>query len=115
MVGVGGGTGLLGLANLIPDTYPIIKTIVIYASPGAGVVLTFLWAYLSRQFERHLRRRQMEKALVDARKLRDLVLSDGHSSAEHRAMIQQNVEALERLMAELIGNTASNVRATFVE
>jgi hypothetical protein len=113
--GVGAGTGLLGLANLIPDSYPITKAILIYISPASVMAVSYVWWVLSGIWQEKIRQNQINRALEDARKIRDVVNSNPSSSDAHKQRVQDNVEKLEELALAVISDRTEAVRATLRE
>ena len=108
--GATGGTGLVGLANLITD--PSWRAILLYVSPAATVGISIAWLYTSSIMRNKYRRSQMNKMLAEARAIRDRVLSDGASSDDHKKNVQENVEKLEHLAMQLINDETESVRAS---
>ncbi len=112
---MGGGTGLIGLANLIPDTYPLLKAILIYASPASVVAISYTWLFLSTLLHDQVRKYQIDRGLDEARKIRDAVINNPASSEAHKKKVQENVEKLEELAMAVINDRTEAVRATLKE
>jgi hypothetical protein len=110
--GVGAGTSLLGLANLIPDSYPVTKAILIYISPASVMAISYVWWVVGGVLQEKIRQNQIDRALKDARKIRDVVNANPASSDAHKKRVQDNVEKLEELALAVISDRTEDVRTT---
>ena len=112
VVGIGGGTGLVGLANLLPAEYVSLKAILIYVAPTTAVVFGFAWGMLRAFGASWINKRNLDKAIREACATRDKIHSSPMSSIAHKENAQQNVEKLEALKFEMLAEQVSSVRAT---
>jgi hypothetical protein len=108
IAGASGGTGILGLATLIPENYAFLKQALIYISPTASIIIGIVWSWGAGLLVSWLDQLQFERSLKRVRKLRDDIVANPNSSPEHCARAQENVEIFEQLAFGLIkGNTQS--------
>jgi len=108
IAGASGGTGILGLAALIPDDYHFLKQAMIYISPTASIVIGIVWSWGAGLLVSWLDHFQFNRSLKSVRRLRDDIVKNPLSSPQHCARAQENVENFELLAFELIkGNTQS--------
>lgn len=112
VVGIGGGTGLLGLASLVPDDHPVLKAVLTYLAPTATVCIGLLWFVAIAAVRRWVGRRRITIALRDARAIRDAIFADPSASDVLRRDVQSSVETLERLAMALILAEAQALRTT---
>lgn len=115
IAGAGAGTGLLGLANMIPDQYQVYRNILIYISPTAAVGISFVWMFVSSIVSRKIVNSELNKAICDVRKIRDDVFANVSTTNEHKHKLQENVEKLEKLALEVISDNAEHVRSKLKE
>ena len=92
--GVGGGTGLVALAQTL-GTNTTAGAILLYAAPAVSVLVGTSLYYAEVQAARYLERRMVN----NARKTLVRQLNDPHTSAEHKAKIRQMLEELEQSIA----------------
>jgi hypothetical protein len=114
IAGAGGGTGLLGLAALIPERYPAVKQLAIYSAPTISIILAAAAARATDLAVTLYTRWEMRWTLRQARQLRDEIINSPHSSAAHRRQVQGNVEKLERLAMEIVTDQTHSVSARLV-
>ena len=106
--GAFGGIATLGFGQHVPDTYPLLKSIIIYGSPAislfyaSAVQVGFVWLIATAK------RRDMKKALRGVRSIRDEARASNLSSPDHLNDLQKSVERTEKLASEMA--TASNVK-----
>ncbi len=98
VVGAGGGTLLVLLANNIPDDNPWKSWLVIIA-PTASVVLAAGMSWVRRQIEEALQRRAKTALINRARKTLQDGITDPNTSEETRAQLRADLEELNRLVA----------------
>ncbi len=117
VAGASGGTGIIAIAQLLPQQDSTARALLSFMAPVATVILASTWpkfrAWLSRQIDRTLWRIEINGALTEARKHRDNVLADPQASSAHKRTAQQNVERLELIVFEMIGYEASLMKARF--
>jgi hypothetical protein len=105
--GAFGGIATLGFGQHIPDTYPLLKSIIVYGSPAISLFYAsvvqggFVWLMATAK------RREIEKALQRVRRIRDESLASKMSSRTHLNDLQKSVERTEKLASQVA--TASNV------
>jgi len=92
--GVGGGTGLVAIAQSVgPNT--AIGAILLYLAPATSFVVGAVLYYMEVQASRYL-----EKRLVNgARKTLERQLDNPRTSDEHKASIRAMLEEMERSVA----------------
>lgn len=113
--GVAGGTSFVGFAGLIPDTYPLIKNALIYAAPGASVVIALAWIFIKYYVRKQIAIRQLDAAILNTRAMRDEIHVDPLSSKDLKDLAQQQVEELQKLRIKLIQDETSIVIAELKE
>ena len=92
--GVGGGTGLVAVAQTIgPGT--TVGEILLYVAPFASFVVGSVLYYMEIQASRYLERR----AVSGARKTLVRQLDSPHTTEEHKAKIRKLLERLEESVA----------------
>ena len=91
--GIGGGTGLVGVAHLVGPSTPF-GAILLYAAPAATVIVGSLLYYVEIQVSRYAERRVAK----NARKTLEAALANPLTSDEHRARIRAKLEALEEVL-----------------
>lgn len=111
LAGAGSGTGLIGLANLIPPQHEWARQIVLYAAPGFSFFIAWLWKLCDSAIKRRMRQGQVDKAVERAIAIRDRVMSDGVSSDAHKQRAQDNVEKLELLAMEINNDDTDTIVA----
>jgi hypothetical protein len=114
IAGAGGGTGVLGLAALIPENHAFIKQLAIYSAPTISIVLAATAARATDLAVKLYTRWEMRWTLKQARRLRDEIVNSPHSSAAHKKLVQGNVEKLERLAMEIVTDPTDSISARLV-
>jgi hypothetical protein len=112
VAGASGGTGLIGLAEFIPDTHPTIKHIVVYISPTASVVIGFIYVWCSGLLIAVGRRWQINRALKSARDRCNGILSDPHTSETQKKHATESLKKMERLESELIDSDIEQIHTS---
>jgi len=107
LIGAGSATGLLGLAQFIPDA--TIKAIVTFLAPTATVVIAMLWAFGTTSLRNLLESRTLNQALKEARDIRAAVEADPTASEDHKQQARDAVEKLEALALVLIRRRIASV------
>jgi hypothetical protein len=92
--GVGGGTGLVALAQSI-GANTTVGALLLYVAPAVSIVVGAGLYYLEVQANRYLERRLVN----NARKTLVQQLSSPHTSDEHKARIRRMLEDLEHTIA----------------
>jgi hypothetical protein len=93
--GVGGGTGLVAIANAIgPET--TTGAILLYLSPTVAYITGAIFYYIDLQTSRFLERRLVNSA----RKTLIKQMQNPAMSAQHKAYMRKKLEELERTVAE---------------
>lgn len=112
IAGASGGTGILGVAALIPDEYHFLKQAVAFSAPTASVIIGALWAWGSNLLIKWGQRWAFGRSLKAARRLRDEIVTTPTSTNEHKQLAQKRVEALEQVLFGLIDDETQSLRAT---
>ena len=110
-----GGTGLVGIANLLPAHLAWLKAILIYVAPAASVGLALVWALVSTNLRSWYNKRNLDIAIKEARAARDRIIGDPMASPAHKDNAQLNVERLEQLKFVMLQEQVSAVRATLTD
>ena len=95
VTGIGGGTGLLGIADAIGVHTPAGQA-VMFVAPLASYLISAVFYYLELQASRRLQLRQVERA----RDTLILQLNNPHTSQAHKIKTRKNLEALEESWAK---------------
>ena len=113
IVGIGAGTGLLGLANTIPDSYPFLKHLAVYAAPTATIGVQWGWIFFAFWVTALVTKKTADYGVRKIRVLRDEALADPHATDDHKHEMQEQCEKLEKIAAESIANNVKNVHDKF--
>jgi hypothetical protein len=92
--GIGGGTGLVAIAQSI-GPHTALGATILYLSPAASYVVGLLLFYGEIQASRYLELR----LVANARKTLERQLDNPRTSASHKAKIRRKLEQLEESIA----------------
>lgn len=113
VTGAGVGTGLLGLAQMIPENrFPALRGLCIYAAPAVTVFVGIAFAALRAWITGILNDKNVNAGLLRVRALRDAAVNDPNASDAHKARLQASVEEFEKLAVEIAGERVKDVRVS---
>jgi hypothetical protein len=95
VAGVGGGTGLVALAQSVIGADTTLGAVILYIAPAMSFVAGATLYYLEVQASRYLERRLVN----NARKTLERQLDGNRTSNEHKARIRRKLEELEEAVA----------------
>lgn len=111
IAGASSGTGIISIINLIPESHATIKAFALYATPFFAIGVRFGWVVIGHRLDLWLTQRAFDRALTEARALRDEVYNNPSSSEKHKHDMQEQVEKLERLYMNAKFDDLKTVRA----
>lgn len=92
--GVGGGTGLVAIAQTV-GAHTILGEVLLYVAPAVSVIAGIMFYQLKLQADWYGERWQIRRA----RKTIERQLSSPHTSEEHKVEIRKMLEDLDRSVA----------------
>lgn len=115
LAGAGGGTGLLVLVNLVPETHKELRSFLTYLAPTASVALAAMWTFLASRIAHSMQRQRLDGMVKMARLQRDAIWENPSSSQTHKDQAQSAVEKLEMLIFAALAAEGETIRVSVAE
>lgn len=115
LAGAGGGTGLLVLINLVPETQNELRSFLTYLAPTASVALAALWTFAASRVAHALQRQRLDDMVKRARLQRDAIWNNPSSTQAHKDKAQLAVEKLEMLIFAALEAEGETIRVSVAE